>query len=115
MTFPWETPVPAVAEPVQAPAVMSTEDTVLALQRDFAYAMTHTAVIVHSKHEALQLLVNTPRGQIIPRGECKLTDGSTIEFQDIGMPQVGAKLISVKELMGEVWSIVAGMGLGVEP
>ena len=115
MTFPWETPVPAVVEPPAAPAVMSTKETVAALQRDFAYAMTHTAVIVHSKHEALQLLVNTPRGQIIPRGECKLTDGSTLEFTDIGMPQINVPYMTVKELLGEVWSIVAKLGLGVQP
>lgn len=94
---------------------MSTEDVVAALQRDFAYAVTHTAVLVHSSHDELQILVNTQRGQIIPRGECKLTDGTTIEFQDIGMAQVGAPLMSVKELLGQVWTIVAKLGLGVQP
>jgi hypothetical protein len=113
MTYPWETPVPAVVEPPQAPA--NVEDVVQALQRDFAYAVAHTAVLVHSPHEALQILVNTQRGQIIPRGECKLTDGTTIEFQDIGMAQVGAPLMTVKELMARVWGIVTELGLGVQP
>lgn len=109
MKFPWD------AETLPAAVERPLDDTIRALQHDFAYAVAHTAVVVHSKHEALQLLVNTPRGQVIPRGECKLTDGSTIEFQDIGMPQVGARLLSVKELLGEVWGIVAGLGLGVKP
>jgi hypothetical protein len=113
VTYPWETPVPAVVEPPQAPATV--EHVVQALQRDMAYAVAHTAVLVHSPHEALQLLVNTPRGQIIPRGECKLTDGSTIEFQDIGMPQVGASLMTVPELAARVWEIVKELGLGVQP
>lgn len=116
MTFPWDAPpVPAVIEPAEPPAAMSTEDTVAALQRDFAYAMSYTAVMVHSKHDALQFLVNTPRGQIVPQGECKLSDGTTIEFHDIGMPQVGVPVMTVKELIGEVWSAVAKLGLGVQP
>lgn len=120
MKFPWEqeTHTLTVAElPSQThvPTVMPTEELVAALQRDFAYAMTNTAVLVHSKHEELQMLVNTPRGQIIPRGECKLTDDSTIEFQDIGMPQIGVPYMTVKELLGEVWGAVAKLGLGVQP
>jgi len=115
MTFPWDPPpVPAVAEPAQAPAAQPVETIVAALQRDFAYAVTHTAVLVHSKHEALQILVNTPRGQIIPRGEGKLSDGSTIEFQDIGMPQVGAPLMSIEKLVAQVLQVAAGLGLGVQ-
>jgi hypothetical protein len=111
MTFPWDAPLPAIVEPPQAPAVMSTEDIVAALQRDFAYAVTHTAVQVRSPHEALQMLVNTPRGQIIPRGECKFTDGTTMEFQDIGMPQIGASLMTVKDLMARVWEAARELGL----
>ena len=115
MKMPWEAEtLPAEVEPAQPPAAMSTEDTVSALQRDFAYAMHNTAVLVHSKHEALQILVNTPRGQIIPRGECRLTDGSTIEFQDIGMPQVGAPLMDIKKLVAEVLDVVSKLGLGVQ-
>ena len=112
MTYPWETPVPATIEPPKPGATV--EDVVHALQRDMVYMVSHTGVTVHSQHEALQMLVNTPRGQIIPRGECKLTDGSTIEFQDIGAPQVGAPVMTVKELMARVWEVVTELGLGVQ-
>lgn len=116
MNYPWEqthelTTV-EVAE-IHAPATIET--VVTALQRDFAYAVAHTAVLVHSSHDELRILVNTARGQIIPRGECKLSDGTTIEFQDVGMPQVGAPLMTVKELLGRVWTIVAKLDLGVLP
>lgn len=97
--FPWE------------PAVQTTEDTVKLLQRDFTYAVLHTAVLVHSKHAALQMLVNTRRGQVIPRGECKFNDGSTLEFQDVGMPQPGAPVMSVQELMTRAWEIARELGL----
>ena len=107
MSYPWETPVPAVIEP-------PVEQTVAALQRDFAYAVTHTAILVHSPHDALKMLVNTPRGQIIPRGECKLSDGTVIEFQDVGMPQINAPLMTVQELVREVLDVVGNLGLGVK-
>jgi hypothetical protein len=104
-----------VAEVAQIHAPATVEHVVQALQRDMAYAVAHTAVLVRSPHEALQLLVNTPRGQIIPRGECKLTDGTVFEFQDIGMPQVGASLMTVPELVARVWEVVKELGLGVQP
>ena len=107
MSYPWETPVPAVIEP-------PVEQTVAALQRDFAYAVTHTAILVHSPHDALKMLVNTPRGQVIPRGECKLSDGTVIEFQDVGMPQINAPLMTVQELVREVLDVVGNLGLGVK-
>jgi hypothetical protein len=75
------------------------------------YVVRHTAVLVHSRHEALQILVNTKRGQIIPRGECKFNDGSTLELQDIGMPQVGAPEMTVPELMARVWEVARELGL----
>ena len=95
--YPWE--------------VRTTEETVAALQHDFAYAVTHTAVIVHSNRNDLAILVNTRRGQIIPRGVCTFTDGTTMEFQDIGMPQVGAREMTVLELTGTLWGIAANLGL----
>lgn len=110
MTFPWETE--------QLPAVQSRpiEDTVSALQRDVAYMVTHTAVLVHSKHGALSMLVNTPRGQIIPRNKCQFNDGSTIEFQDIGMPQIGAPEMTVRDLVAYVWNIATTqLGLELQP
>lgn len=95
--FPWE-PVPLA-------------DTVALLQRDMAYVLRHTAVMVHSPHAELQLIVNTKRGQIVPRGECKFSDGSTLEFHDIGAPQVGAPEMTVDELMTRVWEIARELGL----
>lgn len=100
MTFPWETT-----------PVRTTEETVAALQRDLAYAVTHTAVLVHSNQPALAMLVNTSRGQVVPRGECNFTDGSKFELQDIGMPQVGAPVMSVQELMLRIWEITRELGL----
>lgn len=107
MTFPWDLP------PETLPAV-PVEDTVAALQRDVAYLVTHTGILVHSRHEALQMLVNTARGQIIPRGECRFTDGSTLEFQDIGMPQPSAPAMTVRELVAQVWEIAKQLGLELE-
>ncbi len=65
------------------------KDVIALLQADLRFMTAYTAVLVHSNQAALQMLVNTERGQIVPRGECKFTDGSTLQFQDIGMPQVG--------------------------
>lgn len=97
--FPWE-PVPV-------------EETVESLKRDFAYAVVFTAVKVHSKHEALQFVVNTRRGQIIPRGEGKLSDGSTVEFADLGMPQPKVETATVQELIQLVVTAAREMGLEV--
>lgn len=98
--MPWE-PVP-VAE------------TLALLQQDVAYMVTHTAVLVHSNRPELQMLVNVPRGEIVPRNECKFTDGTTLELQDIGMPQPGAPLMTVKNLLAQVWDIVNTLGLEME-
>lgn len=97
--FPWE------------PAVQTTEDTVKLLQRDLGYIVSHTGVMVHSTRPELQMLVNTPRGQIVPRGECRFTDGSTMELQDIGAPQIGAQEMTVAELMARVWEIAKKLEL----
>lgn len=84
------------------------------LQRDVAYMVTHTAVAVQSNRPELSMVVNTARGQIIPRNECKFRDGSTIEFQDIGMPQPGAPAMNVDKLVALVWSIVRELGLELQ-
>ena len=113
MTFPWDPPpFPVVIETPQPPAVA---DVVASLQADIRYMVSHTAVLVHSSHAALQMLVNTPRGQIIPRGECRFSDGSTLEFQDIGMPQVNVSEMTVKELIQRVYETAAGLGLEIAP
>ena len=114
MTYPWEQTheltLAQVAE-IHAPAPMPVETVVQALQADMRYALANTAVMVHSEHEALQLLVNTRRGQIIPRGECWFTDGTKFELQDIGMPQVGAPEMTVPELVTKLWELVGQLGL----
>lgn len=106
MTFPWEQ-LPATAEPAQAP----TTDVIAALQADMRYMVSHTAVMVHSSRTDLHMLVNTARGQIVPRGVCTFADGTTLEFQDIGMPQVGAPVMTVAELTATVWGMARHLGL----
>ena len=86
-------------------------DTVAALQRDFAYAVRTTCVIVHSNNPAFKAMANTARGQLVPRGEVKFTDGTTVEFQDIGMPQINVPQMTVQAIAARVWSIVAKLGL----
>lgn len=106
MTFPWDKP--------QLPAV-PIEDTVKLLQADFAYAALHTAIKVHSSRPELRMLVNTARGQIIPRGEGKFTDGTTLEFQDIGMPQPRLEAMTVEQLVQKVLGIAADLNLEIAP
>lgn len=101
--YPWE---PMPAEPIG--------DTVVKLQADLRYMVTHTAILTHSEHAALQMCVNTPRGQIIPRNVCKFKGGTTIEFQDIGMPQVGAPEMTVKDLIAQAWNVAQRLGLELE-
>lgn len=103
--YPWEQVPAAVTE-------RTTEETVKLMQADLLYMTTHTSVVVHSSRPELEMLVNTPRGQIVPRGECKFTDGTTLEFQDIGMPQVGTKEMTVKDLVAMIFDVaVLTMGL----
>ena len=99
--FPWD-----------PPAVRTTEETVEALQKDFAYAVGFTGVMVRSNRTELRTVVNTQRGQIIPRGASKFTDGSTVEFQDLGMPQPGVRTMTVQELVA--WTLETAHGLGLE-
>lgn len=101
--FPWEL------------APRTTEETVAALQRDFAYAVVNTAIVVHSNNPAFALVANTRRGQIIPRGECKFTDGTTIELQDIGMCQPGnVPHMTVQEIMRQIWELASELGLEIK-
>lgn len=102
--FPWEPPPRLV------------EDTIALLQSDFAYAVAHTAVVVHSNNPALVFTANTQRGQLVPRGEVKFlgADGvtaTTIELQDIGMPQVDAQYMTVQQIMSRVWKLASDLGL----
>lgn len=95
--WPWE-PVPV-------------EETVALLQRDFGYAVMWSAIVVHSTREELRRVVNTRRGQIMPRGECRFSDGTTVEFVDIGMPQPSVRELTVRELVDEVTTHAFQMGL----
>jgi hypothetical protein len=105
-----------ITRPPWLPAERTTEELVDSLRNDFAYAVRYTAILVHSKHEALQILVNTPRGQIIPRNECRFTDGSSFELQDVGMPQPGApNIASVSELLRWLWEIAQELNLELAP
>lgn len=97
--FPWE------------PPPRSIEDTIALLQSDFAYAVMHTAVVVHSNNSALVFTANTQRGQLVPRGEVKFLDGTTIELQDIGMPQVNAQYMTVQQIIARVWKLADELGL----
>ena len=97
--FPWD------------PPRRSVEDTIALLQNDFAYAVANTAIVVHSNNPALVFTANTARGQLVPRGEVKFTDGTTVELQDIGMPQINVPQMTVQAIAARVWSIVAKLGL----
>ena len=97
--FPWE------------PRPRSVEETIELIQRDFAYAVTHTAIVVHSNNPALCFTANTNRGRLVPRGEVKFLDGTTIELQDIGMPQVNVQYMTVQQIMSRVWKLASELGL----
>ena len=95
--FPWET--------------RPLNDTVAALQRDFAYAVRTTCVIVHSNNPAFKAMTNTARGQLVPRGEVKFTDGTTVELHDIGMCQPNVSEMTVQEIMSRIWEMATNLGL----
>ena len=102
--FPWE-PAPSRDAP----------DIIAALQRDFAYAVRTTAVIVRSNNPAFATVVNTERGQIVPRGEVKFTDGTTVELQDIGMCQPNVPEMTVHDVMARVWTLATELGMELVP
>jgi hypothetical protein len=91
--------------------IVPVEETVAMLQRDFAYAVLRTAVMVRSTQPALRTVVNTLRGQIVPNGVGRFTDGTTVEFADIGMPQPGAPEMTVEQLVKRVADAARELGL----
>jgi hypothetical protein len=99
--FPWD------------PPRQSAEDAIELLKRDFAYAVANTAVVVHSNNPALVLTANTPRGQLVPRGEVKFTDGTTVELQDIGMCQPNVPYMTVQQIMSRIWKLASDLGLEI--
>jgi hypothetical protein len=90
---------------------LTLEEIVTALQRDFAFAVKHTAVMVRSTNPELCLVVNTERGADIPAGKACFSDGTEIEMQDIGMPQVGIPLMTARELADLILQRATELGL----
>lgn len=107
--MPWDKP----PDEPESPAERSLADTVAAIQADIAFAVQHTAVLVRSSNEALRTVANTERGQLTPPGFVTFTDGSTVEFQDIGMPQPGAPLMTVHELVKACFAKAIELGLEI--
>lgn len=100
--------LPTVVETVEA---LPVEEQVSLLRDDVAIMVTHTGILVRSPHPEMRFRINTPRGQIVPRGEAKYSDGSTIEFQDLGMPQPGAPFMSIEDLVNKVLKTAHDLGL----
>jgi len=99
MTYPWEAPE------------QSLEEIVHAIQRDMMFAVSHTAVLVRSSMPELRMVTNTARGQEIPKGLCTYNDGTVVEFQDIGMPQIGVPTMTMQELVQTVHAKATELGL----
>lgn len=99
--FPWDPP----RQPL--------EDTIALLQRDFRYAVENTAVVVHSNNPVFSFIANTARGQPMPRGEVKFTDGTTVELQDIGMCQANVPYLTVQQIMARVWKLAGDLELEI--
>ncbi len=99
--FPWD------------PPRRSTADTIALLQNDFAYAVANTAIVVHSNNPAFAFIANTQRGQLVPRGEVKLSDGTTVEFLDLGMPQPNVPYMTVQSVVARVWKLATQLELEI--
>lgn len=111
--MPWDAPKPAL------PDVAGLAETVKLIQADMRAMVTHTAVIVHAtgpQAAELGMLVNMPRGQLMPAGECRYSGGNVLRFQDLGMPQPGCPFMAnIEELVNAVYYRTTQLGLGVEP
>jgi hypothetical protein len=95
------------------PPKRSAEDTIALIQNDFAYAVANTCVVVHSNNPAFAFIANTQRGQLVPRGEVKLSDGTTVELQDIGMCQPNVPHMNVQQIMSRIWDLASKLGLEI--
>lgn len=98
--MPWDDPPP-----------ISAADEIAAMKRDFAYAVETTCIAVHSNNEAFRMLVNTKRGQLVPRNEVKFSDGTTVELQDTGMCRPNVPYMTVQEILAKIVSIADELGL----
>jgi hypothetical protein len=107
MSMPWE-------QPDTPPEIEDLAETVRALQADLRFAVSHTAILVRSDNEALRMVFNTERGQGMPDPlKCTFRDGTTMEFQDIGMPQPGVPTKNIKEIVTA--ALEQAFALGLQP
>ena len=103
MSMPWE-----------QPEVDDVAAIVRALQADLRFAVGHTAILVRSNNEALRMVFNTERGQNMPNPlKCTFRDGTTMEFQDIGMPQPGVPTKTIKDIVTA--ALEQAFALGLQP
>lgn len=100
-------------EPPLEDVVRDLLATVTAMQADMRFAVKHTAVLVRSSNEALRMVVNTERGQLMPPGVVTFTDSSTVEFQDVGMPQPGCPTMTLPEIVKAVFAKATELGLTI--
>jgi len=91
------------------------EETVKALQQDMAFAIRYTCIIVHSNRAEFQMAFNVPRGELVPRNEGRFTDGTTVEMQDIGMPQPNTPISDVAKISQLIVDIAAALKLELVP
>lgn len=105
--FPWEQE-PEQSQPEQPRTV---EEIVAMLQRDFAFAVNTTAVKVHSNEAAFRIIVNTPRGQIVPTEKTTFSDGTYVQLQDLGMCQPGVSYMELSDIAAMILNVADGLGL----
>jgi hypothetical protein len=107
MSMPWE-------QPDTPPETDNLAETVRALQADLRFIVSHTAVLVRSDNLLLRMVFNTERGQSMPDPlKCIFRDGTTMEFQDIGMPQPGIPTKTIKEIVTA--ALEQAFSLGLQP
>ena len=107
MSMPWE-------QPDTPPETDDVAETVRALQADLRFIVSHTAILVRSSDPALRMVFNTERGQSMPDPlKCTFRDGTTMEFQDIGMPQPGVPTKIIEEIV--VAALEKALALGLQP
>jgi hypothetical protein len=106
MSMPWEQP--------DAPPETDLAETVRALQADLRFIVSHTAILVRSDNLLLRMVFNTERGQSMPDPlKCTFRDGTTMEFQDIGMPQPRVPTKTMKEIVTA--ALKKAFSLGLQP
>jgi hypothetical protein len=125
MSMPWEQP-DTPPEIDDAPQIdmdaarreamdrLNIVETVRALQADLQFMVSHTAILVRSDNLLLRMVFNTERGQSMPNPlKCTFRDGTVMEFQDIGMPQPGVPIKTIKEIVTA--ALEKAFSLGLQP